>query len=77
MRLRKVPEIFCYRSCWKSDNYSETNQEKKQRHDTKYKAKKIRLTTLQGANEKFILILEKKNNLNFAFRVHQYYFRPL
>ena len=51
MPLRES-DNYGYCDTWKSYNIRESNQEKKQRADTKYEAKKSRAITLQGAIEK-------------------------
>ena len=48
----------------KCDNYSDRNQENKQRADTKKTAKKIRMITLLGAIEKSPILLSKYWKIN-------------
>ena len=48
---------YCYRDSWNSDNFSESNQEKKQRTDTINKAKKIKSVMFTRDN---IAILENE-----------------
>ena len=52
---------YHYRDSWKSDNFSKSNQDKKQRADTKIEEKQLRAITSQGANERKANI-EKNNN---------------
>ena len=54
--------LYSYLDSWKSNDYSESNQEKKQRLNIKKEGKKIKSDNFKGNREKFnisITILEK------------------
>ena len=55
-RYRKY-DNYHYRDSWNNDNFSERNQDKKQRADIKIEEKQLRVITLQGANEKRPILL--------------------
>ena len=78
MRLKKSNN-YCYCSSWKSDNYTESNTEKKPRinvkkNDRKNKAKRLRATTFVTTKMEDRGItkwgaIEKSQILNFTIAI--------